>query len=766
MASKKNNSEVPASVEAAIENKMTYNPLIQALQENDKKHLFTTNVTTAFLKTGYAQFDHFFGSVINKHDATGKIIKQEPRIGQAAGTFNMLVGSSQAGKCEPISTLIPAPVSNGYIRMGDINIGTTLFAADGSFTKVTGVFNKGIKDIYKITFSDGRTNYCGLEHLWEVQEYSYGNWTTKVVSTEEIYNNITDDQGYCKFRIPNISSPVRYPKREISLDPYTFGVVLAADFVDYGDGIFRLVLDTNEIAEIIAQNNGFTYSYEPYNDDPFAVYSFFNEEKPVMIADIYDLCYKNNFRIPNNYKYNDAEIRYSIIQGIMDVSGIVTNGEKQFVTNNSLKAGLIEDVQEIIRSLGNNANIYNNKLVISHDSHFMSKIFRTYAKLSMIQDIGDRYQYIYITDVSYDRKEEAKCLMVDNTRHLYVTNQFILTHNTTFAIQVGANIIRQYPQANLIHFDCEERLDITRCENITNLPAEFFRNGRYLIKTGAVGLDIIQEMVVKTYVTKMRMKDQLMVDSGITDEFDEPVKILQPTFIIIDSITTVLSETFNPENNKESADAEKMRSNTEGARDAKTLKGFFKDVLPLCKEADIIIYAINHININMSMNAFVPVAKQQNYLKQDESIPGGKTMLYYPFNIIKLTAKTSDSFDEEADGFSGHIVMVEPLKCSSNQSGNNSKGVSFELVFSHKYGFDPLRSLIMYGRDRGLIEGNRNRLKFKGEDYTFAWKEIDTEKKTKPIWKDIQKYIIPDLDQYLPYTEVGTFSFDEESLNY
>ena len=186
----------------------------------------------------------------------------------------------------------------------------------------------------------------------------------------------------------------------------------------------------------------------------------------------------------------------------------------------------------------------------------------------------------------------------------------------------------------------------------------------------------------------------------------------------------------------------------------------------MCKEANITIYGINHINQNMSMNAFLPVAKQQNYLKQDEIIPGGKTMIYYPFNIVKLTAKPSDDFSMESDGFAGHIVMVEPIKSSSNQSGNNSKGISFELVFTHKYGFDSLRSLILYGRDNGLIEGNKIRMKFKGDDsFTFSFKDIYKEAEEKPIWKCIKEFIIPDLNRHLPFIEPDQ-KFDDRSLDY
>ena len=142
-------------------------------------------------------------------------------------------------------------------------------------------------------------------------------------------------------------------------------------------------------------------------------------------------------------------------------------------------------------------------------------------------------------------------------------------------------------------------------------------------------------------------------------------------------------------------------------------------------------------------------------------------MIYYPFNIIKLTAKPSDNFTEETDGFAGHIVMVEPVKSSSNQSGNNRKGISFEMVFSFKTGFDPLRTMINYGRNIGLIEGNKNRLKFKDdESFTFSWKDIMKEKNEKPIWENIKKYIVPRLTDHLSFIEPIETQFDDRSLDY
>lgn len=337
---------------------------------------------------------------------------------------------------------------------------------------------------------------------------------------------------------------------------------------------------------------------------------------------------------------------------------------------------------------------------------------------------------------------------------------------STLAAQLSSNIIRQYKNGNILHFDAEQRMDISRIENISKLPiSDFEENGRYILKSGLLGLDTVQEMLVKLYAAKMHNKESLTIEMPYTDEFGRKVKILQPTVVILDSITTIINETFSIDNAKELTAAAQLQSNTEGARFAKSIKGFFRDVLPLLKEANIIVYAINHINSNMSMNSFIPVSKQQMYLRQDESIPGGRILLYYPFNIIKLTAKPSDNFKESEDGFDGHLVMVEPIKSSSNQSGNDSKGVSFDMVFSFKNGFDSLRSIIHYGREKSLITGNKNKLKFKDNPkYNFDFKDIYNEVNKHPIWEDIVKYIIPELKEHLSF--VDHFQFDTRSMNY
>lgn len=795
-ASKKSSIEdtLAEKIGDEMDKSQTYNPLLVALKENDKKHLFQTNVTTVFHKTGFHLFDYYFGAVINVHDELGKLIGQEARVGQAAGTFNLLIGNSQSGKMEPISTKIPAPVPEGYIKMGDLRIGDKIFTYDGSLTEVDGIFNKGEQDIYKITFGDGRVNYCGKDHLWEVMIYNHGKKVHRVISIEQMmkdYKNFETGSSNRKYHVPTLSAPVQYPHQDVPIDPYTLGALIGNGCLT--NNTLSISCGSIEIPEKIAHNNGFIVRCDtksPYRYQFWTEYDGSTISTKEFFADLPDMVGKKSAEkyIPNIYKYNDYETRMELLRGLMDTDGSITFTSGNFnVTYSSNSKHLLLDIQELIRSLGYNANIhvdrrtekyrggFHGTLTFALPNTFKIEMFSVMYKWqkafdSLQYDQHSKYDYVTVKEIEFSHREKARCIHVTDPRHLYVTDQFIVTHNTTLAAQIAANIIRQYKYANVIHFDCENRFDVSRCETITQLPASYFNKEygeRYMIRTGHCGLDVIQEMVVKTYVNKMKLKHELTVDTGFKDEFGNEVLVLEPTVIIIDSITTVLNETFNPESAREAADAEKMRSNTEGARDAKTLKGFFKDVIPLCKEANIIIYGINHINQNMSMNAFLPVAKQQNYLKQDEIIPGGKTMIYYPFNIIKLTAKPSDDFTEEGDGFVGHMVMVEPIKSSSNQSGNNSKGLSFEMVFTQKYGFDPLRTMIMYGRQYGMIEGNRARLKFKDDDsFTFSMKSLYHDKDTKPIWESINKFIVPQLKTHLSYIEPQEHEFDSRGLDY
>ena len=198
----------------------TFNPLIAALRENDRKNLFSTNVTTAFLKTGFPLFDYYFGSVVNIHNELGEIIEQQPRVGQAAGTFNMLIGASSSGKLEP--NFRKLPTCHGYTSMGDIKVNDIVFNRHGNQVKVLAVYPQGVKDIYKITFEDGRYALCGEEHLWGILD---SNNNLHTATAKEIRDNLKNR----KFRIPALNKSVSYSDKHTKANARTEDWLLGYD---------------------------------------------------------------------------------------------------------------------------------------------------------------------------------------------------------------------------------------------------------------------------------------------------------------------------------------------------------------------------------------------------------------------------------------------------------------------------------------------------------------------------------------------------------
>lgn len=346
------------------------------------------------------------------------------------------------------------------------------------------------------------------------------------------------------------------------------------------------------------------------------------------------------------------------------------------------------------------------------------------------------------------------------------TNLFVggtQSGKTTLACQDAANVTRPFPESRVRHWDAEGRYNITRCQNITGLPLSAFtgEDPKYMIVNEIPTLQGVLDWVTTRYTEKVTNPKKFMFDTGTVDEFGNPVSAFIPDVGLIDSIAAMLTSSFDPEKQKEVDAWSELKSRGEGPGTALTLTEMMKKINPLCKKANINIYGINHVKIKIEMNMFKVGRKEMPFMNQDDTFPGGRVLKYDACNILQLSS-TSDNFYLAEDGFNGRLVMVEPIKASYNISGSKRTGVYFELVFTNDHGFDPLRSLIHYGRQKGIIDGNRGRLHFKGHDeFVFSWKNIDEEKKEKPIWECVRECIYPELDKLLPYSVPF---FDENCL--
>lgn len=129
-------------------------------------------------------------------------VSSDIAMGARPGKFYLRSAATGVGKAIPNDTLIPTP--NGWRKVGDIKVGDYLFAQDSSPTKVLAVFPQPTtKEIWKVTFADGRVAECCGEHLWEYFE----NGKKRVEDTQTIYKRIKKQKALKNNFSVRVNSP-------------------------------------------------------------------------------------------------------------------------------------------------------------------------------------------------------------------------------------------------------------------------------------------------------------------------------------------------------------------------------------------------------------------------------------------------------------------------------------------------------------------------------------------------------------------------------
>lgn len=328
---------------------------------------------------------------------------------------------------------------------------------------------------------------------------------------------------------------------------------------------------------------------------------------------------------------------------------------------------------------------------------------------------------------------KRKCLGLQAGSFNVVTGK-TQSFKTTLSMQMIANIAYAN-NGNVYHYDCENRLVIERAKTMTKLPNNWFTgdNPRYALRSGAIGFDTLQNDITTIYENKIRAKSVLLRDTGVVDCNNKPIWLMPPTVVFVDSLQNILQEELKYDiNNKNFDDNKELRGNMVGAQSAKTIRGFLTDIIPMLKEANIIMLVIAHKTSNMSLQPFAGVAKQFQYGSANERISGGTAVEFNASAVINLTglSKEDSRFHMSSDGFEGNTVLFEPTKSSTNESGNEKTGMGFLLIVDKQNdGIDNIRSLITFMNQRGRLKGNRAGYKVidkQGNELTekFTWKNV------------------------------------------
>ena len=410
------------------------------------------------------------------------------------GSFVIFTGQPKCGKAQKLTDLIYTP--NGPAMIGSIKIGDAVCSPNGSVSKVIGVYPQGIKDIYKVKFNDGSYTYCGLEHNWTVSKNNrQTNYVTMTLG--EILDEGLRYSDRWKWKIP-LTKPVYFKqKKKLIIDPYILGCLI-------GDGSF--VRGTPALASvdkfIINKFRGFCnsrgLSFKSHSDVCHSISGKVDSDilvRNTLTRDLKQLkLFGHNGHskfIPLIYKYASISNRWKLIRGLMDTDGSNDNGLRAEYT--TVSKVLAQDVREVLESLGYTCQIKHRFTGYEGKDGKMFPSYRLYIHGNDIDALfslprkksGNKRNkpnlFRTIVDVKKVGKEEAVCIEVDNPDGLYLTDHFIVTHNTTTSLDFCATAQKkEYAHGSfkegreVYYLNIEGRLKKRDLEGIPGLNLEKF----------------------------------------------------------------------------------------------------------------------------------------------------------------------------------------------------------------------------------------------------------------------------------------------------
>ena len=367
------------------------------------------------------------------------------------------------GKAQPLTAKVLTP--EGWKLMGDLKVGDLVVAHDGTFTPITAIYPQGKKEIFEVVFSDGAKTECCDEHLWLTQtkneRKSIGHTIQKFGGTvkqlSEIRQTLIKGKQTKNHKIPMVGM-VDLPARDLPINPYLFGVLLEMAVLS-NDGA---VVTTPE-AYIVNRMNQIVL--DEYKGDVTvnamkckgrcAAYRLSKRQgikaNPLVSClrdyGLMGVVSDDKF-IPKEYLTASYQQRLDLLHGLMDTDGYVSK-DGYTVQFYSTSDNLADSVIELVQSFGGNAwkkikktHYKKNGIVVDCKDCLIVTIrlpsdvnpFSLPRKVDRVKPKSKYQPYRYIVAVNSVGEKEAQCIQIEHEDHLYITDEYIVTHNTFSAL--------------------------------------------------------------------------------------------------------------------------------------------------------------------------------------------------------------------------------------------------------------------------------------------------------------------------------------------
>jgi phosphate starvation-inducible PhoH-like protein len=393
------------------------------------------------------------------YDALHDMVDPEsiPRL-MAAGTIEVAPLAYMRGRAQPVDTSVLTPV--GWRRFGDLEVGDLVIGSDGMPTPVIGVYPQGRKQVFRITAQDGASTLACAEHLWTVRtagDRRHGRWRT--VQTQDMVGNLRSFHAH-RYELPLVG-PVELVEREVPLHPYALGLLLAdgclttsttPSFCTADPQLAEsLRLTLGQLGVEVAHKDRYDYVLR----HPAGGRGGLRVANPVTTA-LRELGLAGTRSgtkfVPEVYKHNAAWVRVAVLQGLLDTDGgpVRRLGRSCRVQYSTTSPQLRDDVVFLVRSLGGVAysrtrpaegrtpgRAQGREVLYRSDSYVLDirlpdgfQPFGLDRKRAAYDATGGGRPQRFVHSIEPAGEAETMCIQVAAADSLYVTEDFLLTHNT------------------------------------------------------------------------------------------------------------------------------------------------------------------------------------------------------------------------------------------------------------------------------------------------------------------------------------------------
>jgi replicative DNA helicase len=378
--------------------------------------------------------------------------------------FVVLGGATSMGKAQPLHSKVL--LKNGsWKRMGDLVLGDEIASVDGAPSRVMAIYPRGTREVFRVTFKDGRsTEACG-EHLWKIRRGPQD--MEQIVDTRRLMALAASWRaGYIS--IETVSGHFGH-QDALQVDPYVLGALLGDGGLS-GDVVRFTSADPEIVAEIEARLDSGVSIKKVVGSYAYSITSRASADRitepgsrsrprityPLREAlrglGLFPINGAEKF-IPPCYLSACRPARLDLLRGLLDTDGTAEkSGTIRFSSCSEL---LARDVVMLARSLGASATLrsvhktclYKGErrgkpsflVTIRHrDGHdffcLTRKKTRAHRKSHPVR--------LVVESVVSVGEEDTRCISVTHPSRLYVTDDYIVTHNSSVAWKMAIHAAR------------------------------------------------------------------------------------------------------------------------------------------------------------------------------------------------------------------------------------------------------------------------------------------------------------------------------------